>query len=544
MKKITKSLMALALLVLGGVSASADKEVLFKAHDFSTMGGYPFYTHSDFSKTATIADGGLKIVNPEAKTNNGDAELFVADWMIPDKGANYVAKFTMKSTVAGTAELSMDPWGAGATANLAITESEDWVVAQANFNNFPYAGQNNEYGGNTHIIMRVGKLEGTIIIQKIEIYQIVPDAPVASTGQDGWEDNVLGDLSSHTAKDYIIETNEDGDTVAIHNTIGAPVIEDDVIKVTCDETRTPVLKADGTQDTEWWGGLKWNEAAWDAQFWIVLPEEYPVGTKLHVTFDYKADAAGTASTQTHAEPGDYIGGAFSSNINFTTDWQTFEGDLEVPSHDSKKFKSIAFNLNEDVDPNVYYFRNISVQLPHMVSTVALTTGPADWASFSHSEPVSLINAEAGYAVELKGTYVDLIPVTTVPANTAVIIKAKEGLGIIQLPVIEEADAIETNDLKISEGDITGAAGNVYVLANGNKGVGFYKLASDATVPAGKAYLEVADGSREFIGFGGATAVNSVKTVKADGAIYNLAGQRVKNAQKGIFIINGKKIVVK
>ncbi len=541
MKKITKSLMALALLVLGGVSASADKEVLFKAHDFSTMGGYPFYTHSDFSKTATIADGGLKIVNPEAKTNNGDAELFVADWMIPDKGANYVAKFTMKSTVAGTAELSMDPWGAGATANLAITESEDWVVAQANFNNFPYAGQNNAYGGNTHIIMRVGKLEGTIIIQKIEIYQIVPDAPVASTGQNGWLENVLtntdftgDDFSCYRAKEWISST-ENGVTKD-------PTIEDGVIKFVNNEVRTPDLDENGEQKKEWWGGLMWKEAAWDAQFWIQLPEQYPVGTKLLVKFDYKADAAGTASTQTHALPGDYIGGGFDSNINFTTSWQSFEKELTVPSHDTKKFQSIAFNLNEDVEANVYYFKNFSVQLPNIVESVALTAGPAGWASFSYNKPVTLLNAEAGYAVELKGSYVKLIPVTTVPANTAVIIKAKEGNGVIQLPVVDEADEIETNDLQISDGSVTGN-GSVYVLAKGSDGIGFYKLATGASVPAGKAYLVANAGGREFIGFADeATSVNAVKPVKKNGAIYNLAGQQVKNAQKGIFIIDGKKVI--
>lgn len=41
------------------------------------------------------------------------------------------------------------------------------------------------------------------------------------------------------------------------------------------------------------------------------------------------------------------------------------------------------------------------------------------------------------------------------------------------------------------------------------------------------------------------AIESINTVNAqDGAIYNMAGQRVMNAQKGIFIQNGKKFVVK
>ena len=38
----------------------------------------------------------------------------------------------------------------------------------------------------------------------------------------------------------------------------------------------------------------------------------------------------------------------------------------------------------------------------------------------------------------------------------------------------------------------------------------------------------------------AEAIQSVKTVKADGAIYNLAGQKVNASYKGVVIMNGKK----
>ena len=42
----------------------------------------------------------------------------------------------------------------------------------------------------------------------------------------------------------------------------------------------------------------------------------------------------------------------------------------------------------------------------------------------------------------------------------------------------------------------------------------------------------------------ATGIENVNSQEAKGAIYNLAGQRVEKAQKGIFIQNGKKFVVK
>lgn len=542
MKKITKSLMTLALLVLGVTSVNAaEKRVLVKEFDFSTMSVFPFYTHTDFSKTIIVEDGGLKIVNPPATTVSGDKALFVADWMIPDKGANYVAVFTYKSTVAGTANLSMDPWGTGASSTVTFEESEDFITAEALFENYPNEGHNNQYGGDTHIIMNIGSLEGTIILQKVQVFQLVPDAPVASTGQNGWLDNILtnvdftgDDFSCYQAKNWI-STEENG-------VIGDPIIEDGVIKVICNEVKTPKIDPEtGEQQTEWWGGLSWNEAAWDAQFWIVTPNTFAKGTKFYLKFDYKADNAGTASTQEHAAPGSYLGNSnINGNINFTTEWNTYEGEYTVQNNN---FQSIAFNLNEDVEANAYYFKNISIQLPNIVESVALTAGPAGWASFCYDKAVSAINAAGAYAVEFAGTYVRLIKVDAIPANAPVIINANEGNGIIQLPVIESADPIATNDLQVSDGTITGAE-NIFALANGNKGVGFYRVANDVVIPAGKVYLQVPADGREFIGFDETTAVNAIAAAHNNNVIFNLAGQRVVKAQKGLYIMNGKKVLVK
>ena len=78
-----------------------------------------------------------------------------------------------------------------------------------------------------------------------------------------------------------------------------------------------------------------------------------------------------------------------------------------------------------------------------------------------------------------------------------------------------------------------------------KEVGFYK--AEGTIPAGKAYRE-AQGA-EVKGFaivinGGETAIEGITTsatIPAD-AIYDLSGRRVEKATKGIYIINGKKVL--
>ena len=92
--------------------------------------------------------------------------------------------------------------------------------------------------------------------------------------------------------------------------------------------------------------------------------------------------------------------------------------------------------------------------------------------------------------------------------------------------------------------ITG--GTVYVLYNGE----FVKSTS-GTIPAHRCYLlvatNVASGTRSFsIDHGdGTTALREVKGEKwADGEWYTLQGQRIAKPAKGLYILNGKKVVIK
>lgn len=108
--------------------------------------------------------------------------------------------------------------------------------------------------------------------------------------------------------------------------------------------------------------------AWDNQFWFRFSEIVPAGTKYRVSFDYRADADAKASTQAHAEPGDYIYHDMLGDVNFTTDWNKFEKEGVVtanqagPNTGGGLFTSIAFNLNELADANNYYFDNISFEI--------------------------------------------------------------------------------------------------------------------------------------------------------------------------------------
>lgn len=135
----------------------------------------------------------------------------------------------------------------------------------------------------------------------------------------------------------------------------------------------------------------------------------------------------------------------------------------------------------------------------------------------------------------------------VPANTAVLLKgeAKE----YTLTVSGGAATKVDTDLKVADGTKKGAT-NIYCLAKKNNVVGFYQVASTVTIPANKAYLEIATATPAkyySIGIGGnTTGIQAIhqNSVKADGIMYSLSGQRVGENYKGIVICNGKKMIKK
>ncbi len=93
--------------------------------------------------------------------------------------------------------------------------------------------------------------------------------------------------------------------------------------------------------------------------------------------------------------------------------------------------------------------------------------------------------------------------------------------------------------------LTSSNTDAWVVSNNN----LYNVNSNVTVGAYRAYFTVETTSPVkalFFDFeGGADAIKNVETDNMkDATIFNLAGQRVNKAQKGIYIVNGKKVLVK
>lgn len=151
-------------------------------------------------------------------------------------------------------------------------------------------------------------------------------------------------------------------------------------------------------------------------------------------------------------------------------------------------------------------------------------------------------------VNAEGTAIELNEVkagTVIPAGRGILVKAPAG-NCDFVVTSDKGTELANNDLKAASADVTSDGTKYFALTKIGEKVGFALVEKDVVIPAGKAYLEVSKGTAaKFFSLDGeATGINSVKTAKADGAYYTLEGVKTTKPVKGLYIHNGKKIVVK
>ena len=186
-----------------------------------------------------------------------------------------------------------------------------------------------------------------------------------------------------------------------------------------------------------------------------------------------------------------------------------------------------------------------------------TISASGWNTFSCASPLDLSTISGGtayYASAAEGSTVTLTTTTAkVPAGEGLMIKGTPG-ETFTIEVATSGTAISGNKLiGLPYGGTVTKNNHNYVFGwSDPASPGFYFISNTSTEPAlaaGKSYLHAdADlSARLFIDFGegDVTAINKVEAAKQNvGEFYNLAGQRVAQPTKGLYIVNGKKVIVK
>ncbi len=160
--------------------------------------------------------------------------------------------------------------------------------------------------------------------------------------------------------------------------------------------------------------------------------------------------------------------------------------------------------------------------------------------------IAAFNFETNKAVALK--------LSDAPANTGLFLKG--AAGSYNIPVKNSRTYIEnmlvgtTKPITLTQTD--GEYTN-YILSNSNGQVGFYRLSHDGNFPANRAYLQLPTwlveqtSDSNFVGIEFDDEIDGIDTMSSDEqveSIYTINGIRVTKPGKGIYIVNGKKMLFK
>lgn len=206
---------------------------------------------------------------------------------------------------------------------------------------------------------------------------------------------------------------------------------------------------------------------------------------------------------------------------FIVNWWSGEQDFRMTV---ALVESVDINLNYDLTIESY----ATAYLPFAVSSVEGAK------AYTASAPAN------GQMV--------LTEASAVAAETGIVLISDEGNATAKLTIGESADAATESALRGTTVAMPVEAGSVLTLGMGDRTneVGFFTY-SGTSLRANSAYLPAAEAGASALVFSFGGDTDGVQGIEAaatarDGKVYDLSGRRVGKAGKGIYIVNGKKMI--
>lgn len=349
--------------------------------------------------------------------------------------------------------------------------------------------------------------------------------------EDVW---VKTDLANITTGDYVVVV-EINNSNAMNNTGGGGSGQPLKTTITLNSSKNQITSEVGD-------GIKFVITKTGSGFKLGIPN---TTNYIYTTTSNNGIRIGSESTNNHNifipathetnDVIDYVGYTINDGSN-----DRFFGCYN--STDWRSYKTFGANIK---DQEIALFKK---------ATTATFAAGKTMISFSNtSDALDLTDANrpAGlkaYKVSAaNASSVTLTEVTeAVAKNTGLILTGTAG-ETYNIPTVASGTNISASNLLVAS-DGTSNVTNAYVLSSGK----FHPVqAAGIVIPAGKAYLpagSITSSHALDIEFadGETTGIQSLESQKnlLEGAFYNLAGQRVAQPTKGLYIVNGKKVVIK
>ena len=181
-------------------------------------------------------------------------------------------------------------------------------------------------------------------------------------------------------------------------------------------------------------------------------------------------------------------------------------------------------------------------------------GTTSYASFFVDYPVKVTSDNVKvYTGTINGNRLDMEEAgdKIIPANVGVVLISETGGTTAAISISDEDGALALGSLTgtTTGQNIAGSQSNYLVLgrdASDLTKVGFYRP-SGTQIPAYKAYIYLGSSNVQGLAFnfdGATTDINNISATTDKQEIYDLSGRRVMKANKGLYIINGKKCFIK
>ena len=245
-------------------------------------------------------------------------------------------------------------------------------------------------------------------------------------------------------------------------------------------------------------------------------------------------------------------GVHTSIVGVPTDkTQSFvEGSVEFyVTNNQIDINMVGAEFTYNNTTGTHWFRADDFRLQYVPASVALSVKAYKFGTFASPFDVTLPAGVAAYTAQVEGNIVHLTEKgDNLPANTPVIVSNLTDANIstnfygIATPQTSCTDKVLTGVFTATQVPV-----GAYVLQTQNDVQKFYIVENgkQPTLSPNKCYLNAHAGVKA-IGFeGDATAVETIEALTSGSAkIYDLNGRQLHKLQKGINIINGKKVLVK
>ena len=252
----------------------------------------------------------------------------------------------------------------------------------------------------------------------------------------------------------------------------------------------------------------------------------------------------------HAE-GNETGNASAATTLSTLVSAAEMGKYVIGEAKAQELKDMATSMLEDKSQygstkreDVTNDLTLSIELPEAIKLAA--DGYSTYCSENRLD-ISRTTGVTAYIVNnVTETTVELQEVSVIPAETGFIVKGT-GSALYDLYKTENAvDDVSANQL---HGTLTAttAPANTFALSTKKGVTGFYPVSTGLTIPAHKAYLTATGSMARSLSIDGEVTgilnVDSyVNAIPAE--FYSIHGVKVARPTKGIYISNGKKVVIK